>query len=139
MLYYEIKVNYERQTGENNPGGVKETYLVQGFTPTDVEKRLMDDIKPYIMGDVEVPSCKKVQYYDIVTSDGSNDVWYKARVEMITVEESGKETRKKVSILVQGESIQQAMTRLSAYLNSLDCEIVSITRSPIMDVINAVN
>lgn len=62
MLFYEIKVNYERQTGENNPGGVKETYLVQGFTPTDVEQRLMEEIKPYIMGDVEVPSCKKCSF-----------------------------------------------------------------------------
>lgn len=139
MLFYEIKVNYERQTGEDNPGGVKETYLVQGFTPTDVEQRLMNEIKSYIMGDVEVPSCKKVQLYDIVGSDDANAVWYKARVEMITVEESGKETRKKVSILVQGETIQQAMKNLSSYLNSLDCEIVSITRSPIMDVIHAID
>ncbi|MBQ0118986.1 MAG: DUF4494 domain-containing protein [Bacteroidales bacterium] len=137
MLFYEIKVNYERQTGENNPGGVKETYLVQGFTPTDVEQRLMEEIKPYIMGDVEVPSCKKVQFYDIVNSD-EGDVWYKARVEMITVEDSGKETRKKVSILVQASTIQQAMKNLTTYLNTLDCEIVSITRSPILEVIHAV-
>ena len=139
MLFYEIKVNYERQTGEDNPGGVKETYLVQGFTPADVEQRLMNEIKPYIMGDVEVPSCKKVQLRDIVGSDDANAIWYKARVEMITVEESGKETRKKVSVLVQGETIQQAMKNLSTYLTSQDCEIVSITRSPIMDVIHAID
>lgn len=138
MLFYEIKVKYERQTGENNPGGVKETYLVQGFTPTDVEKRLMEDIKPYIVGDVEVPSCKKVQFYDIVSSD-EGDLWYKARVDMITVDDSGKETRKKVSILIQASTIQHAMTNLTKYLESLDCEIVSIARSPILDVIHAVN
>ena len=41
MLFYEIKVNYQRQTGEDNPSNVKETYLVEGFTPADVEQRLM--------------------------------------------------------------------------------------------------
>ena len=48
---YEIKVNYLRQTGEDNPGTVKETYLVDGATPSDAEKRLMDEIKPFIFGD----------------------------------------------------------------------------------------
>ena len=50
MLFYEIKVNYQRQTGEDNPSNVKETYLVEGFTPADVEQRLMEEIKPLIFG-----------------------------------------------------------------------------------------
>ena len=28
MIYHEIKVKYDRQTGEDNPGKVKETYLM---------------------------------------------------------------------------------------------------------------
>ena len=95
MLFYEIKVNYERQTGEDNPGKVKETYLVEGVNCADVENRLMEEIKPFIFGDCEVSSCKKVQYFDIFPNEGS-EFWYKARVEMITVD-GDKETRKAVS------------------------------------------
>lgn len=138
MLFYEIKVNYQRQTGEDNPGGGKETYLVEGFTPADVEKRLMDEIKPFVFGDVEVPSCKKVQYYDLVPSPEA-DKWYKIRVELITVEDDGKETRKKVSVLVQATNIQQALKNVTAHLASLDCEIVSLVKSPVLEVIRAVN
>ena len=137
MIFYEIKVNYQRQTGEDNPGNVKETYLVEGLTCADVETRLMDEIKPFIFGDVEVPSCKKMQLYDLVTSP-EGDRWYKARVEMITLEDNGKETRKAVSILVQAENIDKALQTLRRHLESLDCEIVSVTRSPILDVFRAV-
>lgn len=137
MILYEIKIAYERQTGEDNPGKVKETYLVEGLSPADVEERLMGEISKYIFGDSELTSCRKVQFYDLVTSP-EGDRWYKARVEMITIEDDGKETRKKVSILVQASTIAFALKNLSSYLASLDCEIVSITRSPILEVYRAV-
>ena len=44
MINYEIKINYTRQTGEDNPAGVKETYLVEGITCADVENRLLEEI-----------------------------------------------------------------------------------------------
>jgi len=137
MLFYEIKVNYQRQTGEDNPGNVKETYLVEGLNCADVETRLMEEIKPFIFGEVEVPSCKKMQLHDLLPSP-EGDRWFKGRVELITVEDNGKETRKAVSILVQATTIDHAMKNLKQHLSSLDCEIVSITRSPILEVYRAV-
>jgi len=137
MIYYEIKVAYERQTGEDNPGKVKETYLLEGINCADVETRLMDELKPYIFGDCEVSSCKKAQFYDILPSPTA-DRWFKARVEMITVQDDGKETRKTVSILVQSTTITEALKSLVSQLSTLDCEIVSIQRSPILEVYRAV-
>ena len=138
MLFYEVKVSYQRQTGEDNPKNVKETYLVEGLNCADVENRLMEDIKPLIFGDCETPSCKKVQLYDMV-EDAEGDRWFKARVEMITVEDDGKEKRKAVSILVHGNDVKSALNNLQKYLESLDCEVVSIAKSPIVEVIRAVN
>lgn len=138
MLFYEVKVNYQRQTGEDNPKNVKETYLVEGLNCADVENRLMEDIKPLIFGDCETPSCKKVQFYDLIENP-EGDRWFKARVEMITVEDEGKEKRKAVSIFVQATTIDVALNNLRKYLETLDCEIVSITRSPILEVYRAVN
>lgn len=138
MLFYEVKVNYQRQTGEDNPKNVKETYLVEGLNCADVENRLMEDIKPLIFGDCETPSCKKVQFYDLIENP-EGDRWFKARVEMITVEDDGKEKRKAVSIFVQATTIDVALNNLRKHLETLDCEIVSITRSPILEVYRAVN
>lgn len=137
MIFYEIKISYTRQTGEDNPAAVKETYLVEGLTCADVENRLIDEIKPLISGEWEVKSCKQVQFYDLITNP-EGDRWYKARVEMITIEESGKETRKAVSIYVQAGNITEANKLLIQSLSNLDCEVISITRSPIIEVFRAV-
>ena len=136
MLLYEIKVNYERQTGEDNPGKVKETYLVEGVNCADVENRLLNDIKPFIVGDCEVASCKKVQFFDIFPNE-SGAFWYKGRVELITID-GDKETRKTVSVLVQANMLDDAVFALKQYLNTLDCEIISVAKSNIMDILRAV-
>jgi len=137
MLLYEIKVHYQRQTGEDNPGNVKETYLVEGLNCADVETRLMNELKPLIFGDCEVPSCKKVQFFDIFPNEGA-EYWYKGRVEMITID-NDKETRKAVSVLVQANMLDDAVHALKQYLNTYDCEIISVAKSPILDVLRAVN
>lgn len=137
MIFYEIKISYTRQTGEDNPAAVKETYLVEGLTCADVENRLIEEIKPLISGEWEVKSCKQVQFYDLIPNP-EGDRWYKARVEMITVEDNGKETRKAVSIYVQAGNVTDANKTLQQALNNLDCEVVSITRSPILEVLRAV-
>ncbi len=137
MIFYEIKISYTRQTGEDNPAAVKESYMIEGLTCADVEKRLIEEIKPFISGEWEVKSCKQVQFYDLIPNpDG--DRWYKARVEMITLEDNGKETRKAVSIFVQACNLTDANKHLHQALNNLDCEVVSITRSPILDVFRGV-
>ena len=75
-------------------------------------------------------------FYDLIPSpDG--DRWYKARVEMITVEDNGKEKRKAVSIYVQASNITDANKLLQKELTNLDCELISITRSPILEVYRA--
>lgn len=138
MLFYEIRVNYQRQTGEDNPGNVKETYLVEGLTPSDVEQRLMEHIKPLVFGELEVPSCTKKQFLEIINSP-EGDKWYRGRVELITIEDNGKETRKAVSVLVCASNITWAMKNLSEAMNGYDCEIISVTKSPILEVLRAVN
>jgi len=137
MIFYEIKISYTRQTGEDNPAAVKETYMVEGLTCSDVENRLIEEIKPLISGEWEVKSCKQVQFYDLIPNS-EGDRWYKARVEMITVEDNGKETRKAVSIFVQARNLTEANKHLHQALSNLDCEVVSITRSPILEVYRAV-
>lgn len=133
MIFYEIKISYTRQTGEDNPAAVKESYMVEGLTCADVETRLIDEIKPLISGEWEVKACKQVQFYDLIPNP-EGDRWYKARVEMITVEDNGKEKRKAVSIYVQASNITDANKLLQKELTNLDCEVISITRSAILEV-----
>ena len=137
MIFHEIKVNYERQTGEDNPGRVKEIYLIDGAVSfADAENCLMDEIKPYISGDCEVQSCKRSQFFEVFPNEGGA-YWYKARVEMITID-GDKETRKNVSVLVQANMLDDAVFALKQAMNSYDCELISVAKTPVMDILHAV-
>ncbi len=81
MKLFEIKVNYERQTGEDNPGLVRETYLVDSVNPSNAETILMDELKPFIFGGLEVEHITNRNFFEIFTDLGA-DNWYKARVEL---------------------------------------------------------
>ena len=136
MIFHEIKVNYSRQTGEDNPGKAKETYLVDGAVSfADAENCLMEEIKPFIFGACEVMSCKRSQYFEVFPNEGGA-FWYKARVEMITID-GEKETRKNVAVLVQANLLDDAVFALKQVLKSYDCELISIAKTPIMDILHA--
>ena len=137
MIYHEIKVKYERQTGEDNPGSVKEIYLIDGAVSfADAENCLLNEIKPFIFGDCEVQNCKRSQFFEIFPNkDGA--FWYKARVEMITID-GEKETRRNVSVLVQANMLDDAVFALRQALKSYDCELISIAKTPIVDILHAV-
>lgn len=137
MILYEIKIKYERQTGEENPKGVKEVYLVEGLSCSDVEQRVIEEIKPLIFGEYEVQHCKKVQYFDIFPNEGG-EYWYKGRVEMITID-GDKETRRTVSVLVQANTLDDGLFALRQSLNSYDCEVISIAKSPVVDMLHAIS
>jgi hypothetical protein len=137
MIFYELEISYTRQTGEDNPKAVKETYLVEGLTASDVEERLLGEIQKYLSGEWETKSCRQVQFYDLIPNS-AGDQWYKARVEMITIEDNGKEKRKAVTIYVQASNITEANKTLQQSVSNLDCEVISITRSAILEVFRAV-
>lgn len=137
MIFHELKVHYERQTGEDNPGKVKEIYLVDGAVSfADAENCLMDEIKSFIFGDCEVQSCKRSQFFEVFPNEGGA-YWYKARVEMITID-GEKETRKNVAVLVQANMLDDAVFALKQAMGSYDYELISVAKTQIMDILHAV-
>lgn len=132
MIFHQVNVTYEKQTGEDNPGKVKETYLVNAVNCADAEQQVMDEIKPFVFGDVSTPQIRVRQFFDVFPGDGEN--YYEAKVEMITID-GDKETRKAVKILVQDRTIDDALRELHyRHLAGYDCEILSIAKSPIIEV-----
>lgn len=138
MIFHEIKVNYERQTGEDNPGKVKEIYLIDGAVSfADAENCLLHELKPFIFGECDVMSCKRSQFFEVFPNEGGA-FWYKARVEMITID-GEKETRKNVAMLVQANMLDDAVFAIKQALKSYDCELISIAKTQIVDILHAVN
>lgn len=133
MNYFEVQVVYTRQTGEDNPCAVKESYLVESLTPSNAENRVIEELKPFISGSFEVLRIIQRKFYEYIpNSEGDN--WYKARVEMITIEDSGREARKGVVMYVQSVSVKDAVKTLLKSLEQCDCELVSIAKTPILEL-----
>ena len=137
MNFYEVKVEYTRQTGEDNSASVNETYLVEGVTPSCVEERILEELEPFISGECDVQAIRNRKFYDIIPNGNSED-WYESKVELITVEDNGNEKRKAVTIFVEALSIQKAVSVLYDSLANLGCEIVSVKKSKILEVYRAV-
>ena len=136
MIFYELKISYTRQTGEDNPKAVKETYLVEGLTAADVEARLLGEIQKYISGEWETISCKKVQLFDYIAKPEA-EKWYKARVELITID-NDKETRKAVNFYAQANNITEANKAIHQAMGNEEFEVASVTRAKLVDIIRAV-
>ena len=138
MEFYEIKVAYTRQTGEDNPSPVNETYLVEGLTPSDVEKRLMNEIGSFISVECDIKGVRKKKIYDYCESTTKHDYWYDSKVELITIDDNGVEKRRAVTILVNADTIEDAVKVLLSRLDGLDCEIVAVKKSPIVEIYRVV-
>lgn len=137
MDFFEIKVKYQRNAGEEVAQLVKESYVIEAVNLTDAESRLMEEIAPFVSGECEIPSCNQLKVYDIV-KDESGDMWFKGKAEFIVVDDNGREKRSKRTILVQASSIDKALKNLKFHLENLDCEIVGINKTPIVEVYRAV-
>lgn len=136
MIFYELKISYTRQTGEDNPKRVNEVYFVEGLTAADVEERLLGEIQRYISGEWETISCKKVQLYDYISKPEA-EKWYKARVELITID-NDKETRKAVNFYAQANNITEANKAIHQAMGNEEFEVASVTRAKLVDIIRAV-
>lgn len=131
MNYFQVNVKYDRQTGEDNPGQVKEIYLVKAETCSDAERIVLEEIKPFIFGDCETPKIQKKDYFEIFRA---NATYFEAKVDLITVD-GDKDVRKTVPILISDVSIDSAISALMEHMESYDYEIVSIKKTGIVDIL----
>lgn len=135
MNYFQVNVNYDRQAGEDNPGRVKEAYLVIADTCGEAEKVVLDKIKPFIFGDCETPKIQKKSYFDFFMDYPDSDIYYEAKVEIITID-GDKERRNIINILVLAKNINEALIILLSNLSSYDHEVIGIKKTGITDILS---
>jgi len=139
MQYFEVKASYSRQMGEDAPRNVNEQYVVaDALLCGDAEDCVIDEIKPYVFGDWEIKYCRKVQFADII-KNVEGDFWYKARVEELVVDESGKEKRHRLTFLIQANDIENAVKGINKGTGLMNCELISIAKTNITEFLHALN
>jgi len=136
--WFECKVKYERPMDNGLIKKVIEPYLVDAFSFTEAEKRILTEMQPFIKGEFEVSDIKKVRIADLFESDvESDDRWYKLKLTYVSLDEK-KGTEKKTSnyALVKAGSVKKAIENLEKGMagSIMDYTVTSVVETAIMDV-----
>ena len=136
--WFETKIRYEKTMENGMNKRVTEPYLVDALSHTEAENRIIEEMTPYIAGEFEVATVRKVKYTELFFSeDPAADRWYKVKLGFITLDEkSGAEKKTYTNVLVQAADLRDAVKRLDEGMKGsmADYIIVSVAETAIMDV-----
>ena len=101
--FYEVKIQYQKTLEDGKEKKVTEQYVVEAFSFTDAESRIIEEMTPYISGEFDVVSEKIAPFSEIFLSDKSDDdKWFISKVGFITIDEkTAKEKKQTFRYLVQ--------------------------------------
>lgn len=134
--WFECKARYDKMQENGTVKRVSEPYLVDALSCTEAEARVIEELTPFVSGELSVPSVKTTKISEIFWDD-SADRWYLVKVAFITIDEKTAAEKKSISqILVAGSDFKGAYDNFIEGMKGTmaDYEIVSITESPLMDV-----
>lgn len=138
ISWFECKVTYERAGEKGLNTKVNEVYLTQGFTFTEIEKRLTMELQPQVTGTFDIMKMERTKYNELVnTTDESADKWFKCKIVMLTIDEvSAKEKKTSVVILVKAEDVADAVKRLTKHMEDsvMNYDLASVNESAIVDI-----
>lgn len=136
--WFECKIKYERAMDNGVMKKFNEPYLVDALNFTEAERRIIEEIAPFMTGEFQVSDIKRARYAEIFeTSDESADRWFKAKLTFVTLDEkSGKEKKSSHNVLVQCSDLRNAVKRLDEGMKGsmMDYVISSMTETMLMGV-----
>lgn len=137
-LWFECKVKYQKTLENGAVKQVNEPYLVDALNFTEAERRIIEEITPYMTGIFEVSDIKRARYAEIIeSSEEKADRFFRAKLVFIVLDEkSGKEKKTTHNILVQAADLPDALQKLEAAMKgiAMDYSIASLAETLIMDI-----
>lgn len=135
--WFSCKIKYQRELESGKIEKTTEQYLVQAISYTDAEARIYSDAETRIQGEFMVDSISKSNLNDVIPFEDSVD-WYKVKCNLIAFdEETEKEKKTSMYLLIAAFNIKVAYERIENYMKDSmsDYVIESIAYTKILDVI----
>ncbi len=136
--WFQCTIKYEKTLENGLVKKVSEPYLVDAISFTEAEKRIIEEIKPFMTGIFEVADIKRAHYAELFESaDEIADRFFKAKLQFITLDEkSGKEKKTTQNVLVQAADLRDSIQRLDDGMktSTIDYTIASVQETAIMDI-----
>ncbi len=134
--WYECKVKYRKLDDNGVQKVTTEPYLVDAVSYTEAETRITEEMSMYISEEFLITNIKVANFAEIHPFENS-DRWFKTKVALVAYdEESGKERKSNMYLLVQANDVKEAFDSTNAVMKDTmgDYTIPSIAESPIIDV-----
>lgn len=136
--WFECKVKYVKTMENGLEKKVSEPYLVDAISFTEAEKRIIEEIRPFMTGEFVISDIKRANYSEVFFCDAeSADRWFKCKLSFITLDEkSGAEKKTNSYALVQAADLREAIKYLDEQMKGtiMDYQIASVAETMIMDV-----
>ena len=136
--WFECKIKYEKTMDNGQVKKVTEPYLVDAINFTEAEKRIIEEMTPFMTGEFQVTDIKRARYAELFETPGDEaDRWFKCKLTFVTLDEkSGAEKKTSQNVLVQASDLRGAIKRLDEGMKGsmMDYVISSVAETPIMDV-----
>ena len=113
-----------------------DTYLLDAVSFTEAEARITEEMKAYTEEDFRIMNIKVANFSEVHPFENS-DRWFKSKVSLVAMdEESGKEKKTNIYLLVQANDVKEAFENTATAMEETmgDYTIPAITESPILDV-----
>ena len=139
--WFECQVSVPKTQDDGSVKVANEVYTVDALTFTEAEKRITDEMQPYVanmVGGFNIKNINPAQYKEVFFSENDKDGhWFKVKVAFIAIDEKTmKEKFSNVFYLVQADKSETANAYTNEVLNKgfQDYRIVSNVETRIMDV-----
>ncbi len=137
--WYECKVRYERLADVGQSKKTSESYLVDAYSVTEAEARIIEEVTPFAStGEVVISSIKREKFAELFLSvEDADDKFYRCKFLFISLDEkNGVEKKTPVTMIVKASSLLNAAQRIDKEMSSsmTDYSIASVVETNIMDV-----
>ncbi len=136
--WFECAAKYERTTEDGDMKKVTETYVVEADSFGEAEKKIIEELSPYVSGELEIKKINPMSISEFFFSEkDADDKWYKCKLVFITIDEkSGKEKKSATSYIVQANSLATALNYMTNEMSNtmIDYVASNISETKIIDV-----
>ena len=138
--WFECKVRYEQTQDDGMPKSVTETQVLDGIEVGDAFKNISEYAIKRIANEFEIVAMKKAQYAEIALYKSMGNVFYRVKINMITIDEkTDKQKKTPMYLLVRADNINEARKAVDdEYMKDtmIDYEISSVVETKIVEFHN---
>lgn len=137
--WFECQLRHEATTDGGKKKKVTETYCVEALSFSEAEMRVLALVAKQDPGVAyDVRTMKRAAYKEVFFDDKTEgDLWYTVKMQLITLDDKGKEKRATVTYLVNADSVGEARINVIEAMKGsmIDYAIVSIVETKIVQVL----